>query len=64
MTEDTQGRVLYVRRRKQNAPRCPRCGRRLLAGSTRGAVVYYYPACRCVIPNRKMYRTRFALPAA
>lgn len=53
---DTQGRVLYVRRRKEDRPRCGRCGTPYRAGSTHGPVTYYYPACRCVVPNRKMRR--------
>lgn len=56
MTQDTQGRVVYVRRRKRDAPRCPQCQRRYLAGSTQRALTYYYPACRCLVRSTKVPR--------
>lgn len=56
MGEDTQGRVRYVRRRPADRPRCVLCGRPYTAGSTRGPVTYYYPACRCVVRNVKAIR--------
>lgn len=56
MAEDTQGRVLYVRRRKRDRPLCRLCGRGYFAGSTRGRITYYYPSCRCLVPNRKVMR--------
>jgi len=64
VTPDTLGRVVYVRRRKRDAPRCPQCQRRYLAGSTQSrvstetpySVTYYYPACRCLVRPTKVPR--------
>ena len=70
-TDGPAPRPQYVRRRKKDRPLCCRCGTPYFAGSTQGSVVYYYPKCRCLVPNRKVYRsrlyvvpTRQILPAA
>jgi hypothetical protein len=51
-----QGRVRYARRRPADRPRCPHCAAPYRAGSTLRAVTYYYPTCRCLVPNRKCLR--------
>lgn len=53
MAPDTQGRVVYSRRRKRDAPRCAKCGRRLLAYATKRSVTYYRSACSCEDSGRK-----------
>ena len=37
----------YQRRKKADAPWCSKCGRAYLAGSTLGAITYYYSPCDC-----------------
>lgn len=53
-----QGRIRYARRRPADRPLCPHCAAPYRAGSTRGAVTYYYPTCRCLVRNCKRFRRR------
>lgn len=55
---DSQGRVAYARRRKRDRPVCPVCGTPYRCEHTAGPVSYYYPRCRCRVPNRKVFRER------
>jgi hypothetical protein len=53
---DSTHEHVYLRQRKCDRPVCRRCGRPYVAGSTQHVVTYYYPTCRCVVPNRKVLR--------
>lgn len=47
---------LFERTRPANRPKCQQCGTPYHCGSTQRAIAYYYPACRCLAPNRKLVR--------